>query len=87
MVATTFPQRWGESCENGGTLSFCNIFQESFKNVSTTLPQNVVSKHIHNIMATFIHNATIRYSQCCGNLSAIWENTRNIISGHALEKT
>ena len=38
------------------------------------LPQNVVRKHLHNIMATFIHIATIQYSQCCGNVSAIWEN-------------
>ena len=35
----------------------CNIFQESFKNVATTLPQNVVRKHLRNIMATFIHVA------------------------------
>ena len=32
----------------------CNIFQESFKNVAM-LPQNVVRKHLHHIMATFIH--------------------------------
>ena len=64
----------GKSCENVGTLRCCNIFQESFKNVTTTLPQNVIRKNLHNIRATFIHNVTIRYSQCCGNLSAIWEN-------------
>ena len=26
-----------------------------FKNVATMLPQNVVKKHLPNIMATFIH--------------------------------
>ena len=35
----------------------CSIFLEMFKNVSTMLPQNVVRKHLHNIMATFIHVA------------------------------
>ena len=45
----------GESCENVGKLSCCNIFQENFKNVATMLPPNVVRKHLHNIMATFIH--------------------------------
>ena len=35
-----------------GTLSCCNIFQESFMSVATTLPQNIVRKHHHNIMAT-----------------------------------
>ena len=50
-VSTTL----GESCENVGTLSCWNIFQESFKNVATMLPQNVVRKHLHNIMAKFIH--------------------------------
>ena len=46
-VSTTL----GESCENFGTLSCCYIFlQESFKNVATTLQEN-----IHNIMATFIN--------------------------------
>ena len=77
MVAATFPQR--SSCENVGTLSCCNIFQESFKNVATTLPHNVVRKHINNIMATLIHFDNIevlRYSQCCGNLAAIWETQR-----------
>ena len=40
QVSTTL----GESCENVGTLSCCNIFQESLKNVATTFPQNVVRK-------------------------------------------
>ena len=66
-----------ESCENVGTWSCCNIFQERFKSVATTLPQNVVRKHLHNSMATFIDNVEVLwYSQCCGNLSAIWENPR-----------
>ena len=30
----------GESCENVGTLSSCNIFQESIKSVATTLWQH-----------------------------------------------
>ena len=37
-------------------LSCCNIFQKSFKNYATMLPQNIVRKHLHNIMATFIHS-------------------------------
>ena len=81
-VSTTL----GESCENVGKLSCCNIFQESFKNVDTIiLPQHVVRKHLHNSMATFIHFDNIealRYSQCCGNLSAIWENPRRSYQGH-----
>ena len=45
----------GESCENVGKLSCCNIYQESFKNVATMLPQNVVRQHLHNIIATLIN--------------------------------
>ena len=72
-IATTLR----ESCENVGTWSCCNIFQESVKSVATTLPQNIVRKHLHNIMATFIDNVEVLwYSQCCGNLSAILENPR-----------
>ena len=70
-IATTLR----ESYEDVGTWSCCNV-QESFKNVATTLPQNA-RKHLHNIMATFIDNVEVLwYSQCCGNLSAIWENPR-----------
>ena len=66
-----------ENCENVGAWSCCNIFQESFKSVATMFPQNVVWKHLHNCMATFIDNVEVLwYSQCCDNLSAIWENPR-----------
>ena len=47
--------RLGESCENAGTLSCCNIFQDCFKNVATTLPHDVGRKYLHTIMATLIH--------------------------------
>ena len=77
MVAATFLQRWGKVVKTLEKLSCCNIFQESLKKVATTLLQKVVGKHIHNIMATSIHfDNVLRYSQCCGNLSAIWENPR-----------
>ena len=45
-------------------------FLECCHNVATKRCKN------HNIMATFIHNVTIRYAQCCSNLSEIWENPR-----------
>ena len=68
------------SCENVGTWSCCNIFQESFKSVAAMLAQNIVRKHLHNMMATFIDNVEVLWcSQCCANLSAIWENPRRNI--------
>ena len=42
-----------------GTLSCGNIFQESIKYVAATLPQNVVRKHLHNFMATFIQRRSV----------------------------
>ena len=72
MVAATFPQRCGNVVKTLEKLSCCNIFQESLNKVPTKF---VVRKHLHNIMATFIHfDKVLRYSQCCGNLSAKWEN-------------
>ena len=67
-VSTTL----GESCENVGTLSCCNIFQESFKNVATMLPQNVVIKHLHNIMATFRQRRNVTI------LTMLWQPFCNI---------
>ena len=72
-VSTTLGKRY----ENVGKLSCCKIFQETFKNVATMLPKKVARKHLHNIMATFIHfDKVLWYSQCGGNLSAIWESPR-----------
>ena len=37
----------------------------------------IARKHLHNMIATLIDNVELQwYSQCCGNLSAIWENPR-----------
>ena len=48
-------------------------FQECCYNVAAKR----CKKHLHNSMATFIDNVEVLcYSQCCGNLSAIWENPR-----------
>ena len=67
-VSTTL----GGSCENVGTLSSCNIFQESSKSVATTLPQNVVQKNIsttlwqhsfHNVEVLRYHNVVETFLQ------------------------
>ena len=70
-VAKTLSQRWGKVVK---TLAH-EVAATYSRKVSRLLPQNVVWKHLHNIMETFIDNIEVLwYSQCCGNISAIWEN-------------
>ena len=77
MVAATFPQRWGKVVKSWQIKLLQYIpgkFQERCHNVAAKRCKKISPQHYGNIH--FDNVEGLRYSQCCGNLSAILENPR-----------